>query len=386
MKLIKKFLKTDLGIALLITVAWKTAMLTIGYLIDSSSIGGASSIVSHTYNWDSGWYIAVISGHYITDAAAAAFYPLFPLLVIIIKLISFNSLDILVAGQIVNTIAVWSIIIALLKLGREFLDDGKKYWLIALVLFTPAAFFLHVFYGEAIFMALSLWAYIFALRHKWLTMGIILAILTSARLPAILVVGLCGLEFMRSYNWDIKRYFNRNLLYFLLAPIGFIVYGIYLLIVRGDFLAMFHAYSATNDWSYQIFDINFIKTILRSTYEVVKVFLHQRSINNELVINYILPLSSIMILAIGSIYLLLKQKGKYIPLGIYGLTSIVMFTLNSNVVSVHRYILPCLTFYVALALMIKGRYRKTILICLCLTGAMIQFIMLSMFILHGFVG
>ena len=386
MKLIKNFLKTDLGIALLVTIVWKMTMLAIGYLIDSSVPGGSNSVVSHTNHWDAGWYLTIINGHYITNAASAAFYPLFPLLVSLVQFITFNSVDILVAGQIVNTVAVWLIIIALLELGRELLGDKKKYWLVTLVLSTPAAFFLHVFYSEAIFMAFSLWAYIFALKRKWLIMNIILAILTAARLPAILVVGLCGLEFMRSYNWNIKKYFNKKLLYFLLAPVGFIAYGIYLMAVRGDFLAMFHAYNATNDWSYLIFDINFPKTILKSIYEIFKVILHQKLLSMGLLINHVLPLGSLILMAIGSIYLILKQKSKYIPLGIYGLISIVMFTLNSTLVSAHRYILPCITLYVALALIINGKYQRTILVCTCLVGVALQFLLLSMFIQNVFAG
>jgi hypothetical protein len=149
---------------------------------------------------------------------------------------------------------------------------------------------------------------------------------------------------------------------------------------------MFHAYSATTDWSYQIFDINFIKTILKAAYQILRAFLGLRPFDNDIILNHVLPLGSILILAIGSIYLIVKQKGKYIPLGIYGLASIIMFTLNSNVVSVHRYILPVLTIYIAIALTVKGKYQQTILICICLAGIAIQLLLLHLFISKIFVG
>ena len=381
----KNFFKTDFGTALIITILWKILMLVIGYLIDRS-VNGAVSIIHHTAGWDSGWYMTVINDHYLTNAASAAFYPLFPLLVGIVHYLSLNTIDILTAGQIINTISAWFLISALIILGRELLDDKKKFWLVALVLSMPAAFFLHIFYSEALFMALGLWAYIFALRRNWLATGILLTILTASRLPAILLVGLCGLEFMRAYNWNIKRILNKNLYYFLLAPLGFIAYGTYLLIVRGDFIAMFSAYHATNDWTYQIFDINFLKTIAKASYQIFRALLGLRNFDNDVIFNHLLPLASIAFLAAGSVYLIFKQKGKYIPLGIYGLISIIMFTLNSNVVSAHRYILPCLTVYVALAIFIKGKYQQFYLTGICLAGVIIQFWIFYQFISKIFVG
>jgi len=382
---VRNFFKTDFGIALIITVVWKIVMLLIGYLIDSS-MHGATNIISHTAGWDSGWYMTVINGRYLTNAASAAFYPLFPLLVSTVHFLSFNTIDILTAGQIVNTISVWFVIAALLALGRNFFGDKNRFWLVALVLCAPAAFFMHVFYSEALFMALSFWAYIFALRRNWLYMGILLAVLTSVRLPSILIIGLCGLEFMRAYDWNIKKIFNKKILYFLLAPIGFIAYGLYLLKTRGDFWAMFHAYQATTDWVYQVFDVNIIKTILRVIYQILRACLGLRPFNNDILINHILPIISLFILGISSLYLLIKQKGKSIPLGIFGLASIIMFTLNSNVVSAHRYILPCLTIYIALIYLTKGKYQQIILTCLCTAGAITQLLLFNLFILNIFAG
>lgn len=382
---IKKFFKTDFGIALLTTAIWKLAMTIIGYFIENSIYGNVP-LIGHTVRWDAGWYMNVINGNYVTDAASAAFYPLFPMAVKFVHFISFNTIDLITAGQIVNTISMWFVITALIVIGRKFLGDKKRFWMVALVLSAPTAFFLHVFYSEALFMALGFWAYIFALRRKWLYMGIVLAFLTLTRLPSVLIIGLCGLEFMRTYKWDIKKILNPNLLYFLLAPVGFILYGIHLLSVRGDFFAMFHAYNATKDWTYQIFDINFIKTFFASVYEVLRALIGQRHINIDFIVSIFLPVVSLVLLLSSSIYLLLKKKDIYKPLGIIGLASFVMFTLNSNVVSAHRYILPCLTIYIALALIIKGKYQYTILSIFCLTGIAIQFLLFTLFIGNIFAG
>ena len=385
-QVLSRFIKSDIGLALIIALSWKIVMLTLGYILDLGINGGGQSLLHHTRMWDSNWYTLIINDQYATNPYSAAFYPMFPLLVGLLHAISFGTLDILVAGQIINTVAVWLLMLALIKLAREFLGNDKKLWIIGLVLAMPAAFFLHVFYSEAIFMTLGVWAYLFALKRRWLAMGIILALITATRLPGLLFVGLCGLEFMRAYDWNLRKIFNKKLLYFLLAPIGFIGYGIYLQIVRGDFLAMFHAYGKGSDWTYQIFDPNVFYTIAKSAYQIPRWLMGERPYGIDIVVNVILPIAAIVILGTCSVYLIAKHRKKALPLGIFGLISIVMFTLNSNVISVHRYILPCLTVYIAIALYIRGKHQFASLLGIMLAGIVIQLMLFAFFIGDIFAG
>jgi len=379
------FLKTDFGIALVITIIWKFVMLGIGYFVDNA-VNTNVTFLNHTVGWDSNWYINIVHDHYTTNGPSAVFYPLFPLLVGLVQLISFTVFDPIMSAQVINTIAVWLTLTALFKIGKILLDKNKSFWLIALVLSAPAAFFMHLFYSEALFMALGFWAYLFALRHRWLYMGITLAILTATRLPAVLFIALCLLEFMRAYDWKIQHILNKKLLYFLIAPLGFIFYGIYLLIIRGDFFAMFHAYKLTSDWSYQVLDPNILKTIGSITFEVGRATIGLRPFDNDITINHLIPLIALVILGACSLYLIIKKRGLFLPIGIAGLISIVMFTLNSNIVSAHRYILPCLSIYFAIVLFTKVKYQSVILICVCAAGFAVQVLLFALFVSHVFVG
>lgn len=385
-KILRRFIKSDFGLALLITLLWKVIMLTLGYILDLQINGTGQSMLHHTQMWDSNWYAIIINDHYATNPYSAAFYPMFPLLVGVLQFVSFHTIGMLVAGQIINTVAVWLLLVALIKLAREFLGSNKKLWLIGLVLAMPAAFFLHVFYSEAVFMALGTWAYLFAIKRRWLAMGIVLAVLTATRLPALLFIGLCGLEFMRAYDWNIRKIFNKKLLYFLLAPVGFIAYGLYLQIIRGDFLAMFHAYGKGSDWTYQIFNPNIFYTIAKSAYQIPRWLMGDRPYGVDIVVNVILPITTIAILGICSIYLIVKHRKKALPLGIFGLVSIVMFTLNSNVISIHRYILPCLTIYIAIALFIRGKHQFAYLLGAISAGIIVQLMLFAFFIGDIFAG
>lgn len=381
----RRFLQSNLGIALIIALGWKLVLLCIGFAFDSLQ-GGAANLVDHTMRWDAGWYTTIVNDTYTTNAASAAFYPLFPFMVGVVNAASFGFLGLPLAGQIVNLVAVWFALTALMTLSTLLLGKTKKYWLVMLVLSAPAAFFLHVFYGEALFLALSLWAYLFALKRNLIGVGIFLALLTAARLPALLVIGLCGLEYLRSYNWNLKKAFNKNILWFLLAPLGFIAYALYLYIINGNALGMFSTYEATTDWAYQVFNPNVIETIAKGGYQTIRAAAGLRPFDTSLIVNNLLPFASVAVLGIASLFLTFKKKGKYIPLGVTGLASIVMFTLNSNLVSVHRYVLPVLATYVAIGLLIKGRYKIVLLSIVCVVGAIVQLYLYWLFVGTIFAG
>lgn len=379
---IKRFFKTDFGIALIIALAYQITMTVIGVIINFST-DNQFTLLSHTFHWDAGWYITILKGGYITNGAAPAFYPLFPVAVILVRLATFNSISFLMAGQLINIISLWFAIAALLKIGRIFFKDNRRYYLVALLLSAPAAYFLHTFYSEALFIAIGFWSYLFALKKKWLAVGLLLALLTAARLPGLLFVGLALLEFARQYDWNLKKIINPKLTYFLLAPIGFLSYALYLQIVRGDFLAMFHAYHATQDWTYQVFDLNFINTISMALYKAVLILSGIVRLNKENLINIIIPVILLMIIGITSFYLIKQKDNKYKPLGIMGLASIIMFTLNSNVVSIHRYALPILGIYVAAVLYLK---QQKLLILFCVLGIVAQLGLYYLFISDVFSG
>jgi hypothetical protein len=375
----KAFLKTDFGIALIVTLAWKLVISLVGFSIAIFATHD-TRFFNYTAHWDGGWYFLVLQNHYATQGSPA-FYPLFPSLVAGLHFLSFGFISDLICGQIINTVAVFFIIVALIKIGRRFLGEKKKYLPLILFLCAPAAFFLHVFYSEATFIALGFWAYYFALQKRWPLVGILLAVLTAARLPSILFIALCGLEFLRCHSWRI----NKNILWFLLAPLGFVAYGTYLALTQHDFLAMFHAYSAVPDWNYQVFNPDFIETILKQIYQLVRIADGARTFSIEFFLNCVASLFCIALLVFVSIFALIYKKDRrLLPLGIFGLLAVVMFTLNNNIVSVHRYALPILTIYLALPLVKKC--KKPLLIGVCIISILLQLGLFCLFASNHFAG
>lgn len=383
----------------MIAVAWQALFTIIGSMFDASlnnifqrggSSGIETSLLSHTMSWDAGWYLNIIHGAY-TDptSAAAAFYPLFPLIITTLHTITFGLIGYATLGIIVNTIALAVALYALKKISEHFLPKKFVWWPVILFITSPAAIFMHFFYTEAIFCAVAFVAYMFALQRKWLYMGIALAVLTSTRLPSILFIGLCGLEFMRAYEWNIKKIFNRNLLYFLLAPLGFVLYGLYLLVVRDDFMGMFTAYTLTKDWVYQVFNPNIFKTYDFAVDRLAGVFTTSIPFDEGQSVNFLIPLIGLAILLATSIYILFAKLPKNIgtPIGVFGIVSMVFVSLNSNLVSVHRYLLPCLGIYIGITLLsVKTKYLHGLFYVCCYGGVLLQAYLLILFVNGYFAG
>lgn len=383
--LFQRMAKNTLLLTLCVAVIWQLALFIIGW-----ALAPEKGPLGHMLQWDSGWYLHIIQYGYGLEGspAAPAFYPLFPLLVKTLEFISLGLISPLGAALLINTAALWASLCALIGILRHFKASHLAKVLAALAfLALPSAFFMHTFYSEALFVAIGFWSYYFALQRKWYLVGISLAVLTACRLPSLLFVALCGLEFMRVYEWNIKKIFNKNLLWFLLAPLGFIAYGLYLTAVRGDFLAMFHAYDATKDWSYQVFNPNIFATLLDTVQTIITAVAH-RAINYELFINSLLPLASLGLILAASVYVLLKLKKDGIPLFVFGLLSILLFTLNSNVVSVHRYALACIVIYVAVGLIVKRKSLVTtgLIAIAVIASLVIQLFLYSRFIAGVFAG
>ncbi len=384
---------------LVVAIAWQVLMTFMGIIIQKIGIepsSGFPSLLSHTNHWDAGWFEAVLRGEY-TDpgSAASVFYPLFPFCVWLVRTVSFGLLSVNVCGLIVNTLALAVAIWALFGIGKHLFGGKKAFWLVVVFLSFPAAFFMHMFYSEALFCAFGFLAYYFALKRKWLPMALSLAVLSASRITALLFIGLCFLEFWRSYGWKIKKVFNPKILYFGLSFLGFVVFGVYLQVVRGDFFGMFNGYSLTSDWVYHTTNPNIFETIQKVFLEMDGAYVAYSGLSTLQFVNLLLPIVCLLVVLIGSIYAIIGMKAKNgervgVPLGVFGLVSIVFLTMNSNVVSVHRYALPILTAYIAFIHMVfrskkadgESRVSLGAVLFVCMGSCMLQAYLMYLFT-HG---
>lgn len=382
---LRKFSKTDIGIGIVVALIWQTAMTILGFSLAANS----TSLLAHTFGWDSGWYSNIVNNWYDSGDASPAFYPLFPLVVRSIMYVLGTESEVL-AAHVINLVALSLATAALIKISRHFLGSIRYQWLpVVFFLASPAAFFLHLFYSETFFCAIVFWAYWFALKHRWLPMSLLLGLAMTTRIPSLLFIGLCGLEYLRTYNWSLRKAFNPKILWILIVPIGFIAYALYLFYIRHNALAMFHAYSLPDGWPYHQFNPNVIETAARALYRSTHSLLGFSPFTNSTLVNSLLPCIALITLAATSVYALLKYKsqGKFMPLAVFGVVSGVFFTLNNNVFSVHRYILPCISIYIILAYVVHTHRPTRLLVLPCvLVSLFLQIYTYRLFILGHFAG
>lgn len=331
-----KKLNRDWKIAIITALVFQVILAIAGLIVAKIS---DVELINYNYNWDSSWYGNIVANWYVGEAAAPhsmVFYPLFPLVITILKFCTFNLIPVQILGTIVNTVCLVFIVYFIRKICQALFPKRTKLpiWVTVLLLTFHSAFFLHCFYSETLLLAIGLGAYYFAIKRRWALMGILLAFATAIRLPGLLFVGLCGLEFMRAYDYKIKKIFNKNLWWFLLAPLGIVGYMVYLWVICGDPLAMFHAYEGSV-WTYHVLNFNIFEVYIRYIQNFFNIFINGSKAGA--IIDYGIPLYSMSMILITSLYALFTKKKQLYPLAIFGLAAIVMFSLNSNLVSTNRY-------------------------------------------------
>ncbi|KZB84002.1 hypothetical protein AVL48_35555 [Amycolatopsis regifaucium] len=361
------WLAGDYGKVLLAVLAFNVALTAVAWLfgpstpasegIPKTGIGSTLSPLSHTYRWDAGNY-GEIAEHAYTGSfvPVRAFYPVFPICVWLVKTLSFGTLGLLAAGFIVNLIATWLACVALLKISRFFLTATRSHWLVVAAFLTaPAAFFLHSFYSEAVFCALGFWAYLFALRRQWLWMGLCLIPLTASRITAAVFIGLCFLEFWRSVDWKPRGLLSWKILLFPVAYLGLGAHMLYMKLQTGSATASFTALESASTWSYHKFNPNILATALTELKVTASALLGHSPMTAWTLMSHVLPTLGLVLLFAASVYFFVALRSDGLPLALFGIASLVMLTINNNVVSVHRYLLPCLVMYLALVLLAERR-------------------------------
>jgi len=205
---------------------WAVSVLTIFYLgysgIHHSGLF-ADDFIKSFANWDGGHYLGIADGY--DQKFQYAFFPLYPL---VINLFSKVTGNIFTSGILISAVSTFFAFhffynLILMDFGKEYAKKG----LLALMFFPMSFYFLTV-YTEGLFFLLTVATFVFA-RRKLLVLATITASLASATRLAGLGVVISLFAFL---------YFTKNLKrknwFVFFAPLGFILYCVYLQNQTGD--------------------------------------------------------------------------------------------------------------------------------------------------------
>lgn len=343
---------------LLIYLVWH--MLVSGIALYAAHEFGSGSVVptnirseipkllKPTVQFDSYHYLLIVDNGYGQEKnASAVFFPLFPYAV---RALTVLKVPAVWAGFVINLVAGYFACLFLALLAQQFFKKRTELALNTLLIFLvfPTAYFMTAFYTEALFCALGFGAFYFARQRKWALACMMLAGITATRLPGLVFVFAVFMEYLASKQFSYKR-FDRNIFWFLLAPLGIIAYMVFLSIRYQDPLFFMHAYALSN-WTYQKFNPNIFATVFgQISWLFGRVVLHQstQNVGNSGVLHTTMFLMSWLVLVGASVWAYIKKYPvSYIVLMA---TSAVLFAINSNFISVNRYILPMFPIYLLLA-------------------------------------
>jgi Gpi18-like mannosyltransferase len=203
--------------------------------------GGIQNYLKAPWFW--GW-INFDGEHYMSIARLGYlpltyfYFPLYPLIVRILSLpfhLSFHATAVI--GVVMSNILLIISLLGLWKLlSLDYSKDIVQMTLILLLLF-PTSFYLGSFYTESLFLAIIVWGIYFARKRSWILMGILGGLSSATRIIGLALIPAFFFEIYKNYR---KRFTKASITGLILAPVGIIVYMIYLKFVSGDYLEFFN--------------------------------------------------------------------------------------------------------------------------------------------------
>ncbi len=193
------------------------------YFLDKGSVL-ANFLLYPFANFDGAYYLLIAAKGYTINAG---FFPLFPFSIHLISSIFASSMPYLTAEYLSGSILVGVYFIFALtifyKLVKLDYKETIAIWSIIFLLVFPASFFYAAIYSESLFLLLSMLAFYFARRKKWIWAGIAGGFLSATRIVGIAIfLSLIYEYFRHEKNKSLSKFLS-----ILITPLGLITYIIY---------------------------------------------------------------------------------------------------------------------------------------------------------------
>jgi hypothetical protein len=199
--------------------------------------------------WDARWYVEIARDGYRYEPGMpsnAAFFPLYPLLIRATHtLLCLPETDYwwLLTGIVLSNLAL------LVALGyfRSLLvidvDQATVSRAIIYLLIFPTSFFLSSVYNESLFLALTVGAFYYARKNRWLTACIFTALATLTRSQGIILLLPLLIEYLAQRNFRLQQV-SWNATAFALIPAALFAFVLFLKLNLGSWTIMFDLQNA----------------------------------------------------------------------------------------------------------------------------------------------
>lgn len=316
-----------------IFIIWLVSILLISFLGFSTLLNSgnfSNDFWKSLGNWDGGHFLGIAEVGY-GDKFQYAFFPLYPLT---IKLLNYITGNYLLSAISISIITTFLGLHLLYKLVLIDFDKKIAEKTILAFLFFPTAFYLLTAYSESLLFFLTIAAFYFLKKNKLFWAVAAAALASSVRLAGLAVVAAILMEVVTTQG------FNRKNWYVIFAPLGFLVYSVFLFQQTGD---PFYFITAENHWqrTLAIPGVGFWET-LRS------VAGGGAAVNFNILIDLLFA-----VFGLGFVI----RSFRFLPASyaMYGLLSVALPLFTPTLSSMPRFLLPVFPIFILMAL-IKNHY------------------------------
>jgi len=298
------------------------------------------NLISLHARWDSSWYLDIAQNGYSMKENQwglynIVFFPLFPFL---IKLTAFLTAgNFVLAGWFLNIVFLFLALFYLFKLVKEFHPEINPYLPVLLLLIFPTAFFLNAIYTESLFLFLSLAAFYYALKKKFLYAGIFGFFASITRVTGILLFIPLAWEYLKENCFKIKSFLSLKILPIFLIPLGTLGFFSYHYLKFGNFFLFFEV---EKNWGRAF-------TLQKGHFDFF---------SNPSVVNFCFD--ALFIVFILTVIILVFKKLR-VSYGLYMVATVVIALSSGTFMSIGRYILTLFPIYILLASIKNQTVKQT---------------------------
>lgn len=303
------------------------------YKYINSNLSFSSVFLFPWANFDGIHYLTIAEHGYTNQAR---FFPLFPMLIKALTGISVGSQ--IFVGMLIVTLSFYLALKVLQKLIE--LDFSKEISMktILFLLIFPASFFFVSVYSESLFLLLSLLAFYFARKKRWILAILCGILVMTTRFVGVAILPALLYEFVTNEKVRINK-----LAFFLLTPLGLVLYSIFNYYQWGNFFYFITAQGELGNSRSVSSIILFPQTI----YRYIKI-LSTVSINSYDWAIALLELTSFLFVSL-LLYFAWKKKVRASYL-IFALINFAIIISTGTFSGLPRYILTIFPIFIVLSL------------------------------------
>ncbi|MCL5265381.1 MAG: glycosyltransferase family 39 protein [Chloroflexi bacterium] len=343
------------------------------YVVRSQLSQWEETFLAPWQHWDGLWYLKIAAQGYDYWDHSLAFFPFYPLVVRIVGSLLHGNY--LMAAVVVSVASYLVALVYLYKLARQEFDEGIARRSIIYLAIFPTAFFFMAVYTESLFLALTVAAFYYARRKRWVLVGILGMVASLTRSTGLLLVIPLLVEYLQQRQFNLREV-RADILSILVVPAGTALYVVYNLLSFGRPTAFLEA---QDHWE-RALAVPWQALLDSWALATTDPFVPLVTPNDGSILYQVLYLSNqpsghvynLVFFALGFALMLIALKTLRPVYGLYALLSLALPLFDPSgmapLLSMPRFVLVVFPLFFVLARLGRNRVANWTIVVACLVG------------------